>query len=135
MASPATSKGHMKRPCKGLRSTTKRTPKTTSNTTIQCINPEVIHVNKEQESEHSNDDSSRDEDPQQGYYHNIIPDLEDESIANVFCFGAFADNKTGVVYNDCTGNFPFMWLDGNVCFLVMYHYETNAIFAVPIPGL
>jgi hypothetical protein len=28
-----------------------------------------------------------------------------------------------------------MSLDGNVCFLVMYHYETNAIFAVPIPGL
>ena len=92
-------------------------------------------MNKERESEHSNDNSSRDEDPQQGYYHNIIPDLEDESIANVFCFGAFADKKTGVVYNDCTGNFPFMSLDGNVCFLVMYHYETNAIFAIPIPGL
>jgi hypothetical protein len=28
-----------------------------------------------------------------------------------------------------------MSLDGNVCFLVMYHYETNAIFAVPIPSL
>ncbi len=92
-------------------------------------------MNKGRESGHSDDDSSRDEDPQQGYYHNIIPDLEDESIANVFCFGAFADKKTGVLYNDCTGNFPFMSLDGNVCFLVMYHYETNAIFAIPIPGL
>ena len=28
-----------------------------------------------------------------------------------------------------------MSLDGIVCFLVMYHYETNAIFAVPIPVL
>jgi hypothetical protein len=28
-----------------------------------------------------------------------------------------------------------MSLDGNVCFLVMYHYETNAIFAIPILGL
>jgi hypothetical protein len=28
-----------------------------------------------------------------------------------------------------------MSLDGNVCFFVMYHYKTNAIFATPIPGL
>jgi hypothetical protein len=28
-----------------------------------------------------------------------------------------------------------MSLDGNVCFFVMYHYETNAILATPIPGL
>jgi hypothetical protein len=26
-----------------------------------------------------------------------------------------------------------MSLEGNVCFLVVYHYETNAIMAVPIP--
>ncbi len=36
---------------------------------------------------------------------NYIPD-DDESIANVFCFGAFADKVSGVVYNDLTGNFP-----------------------------
>jgi hypothetical protein len=47
--------------------------------------------------------------------HNIIAD--DESIANVFCFGAFANKITGVVYNDLTGHFPFMSLDGSVCFL------------------
>jgi hypothetical protein len=28
-----------------------------------------------------------------------------------------------------------MSLDGNVCFFVIYHYKTNAIFATPIPGL
>ncbi len=65
----------------------------------------------------------------------FIEDIDDESIANVFCFGTFADKNTGVVYNDCTGNFPFISLDGNVCFFVMFHYETNAIFATPIPGL
>ncbi len=27
-----------------------------------------------------------------------------------------------------------MSLDGNVCFLVVYHYETNAIMAVPLPN-
>ena len=135
----------MKWPRKGLRSTTKRTPKPTANTTPQCSNPVVIHVaedehenkqgEKKQESEQEDDDTSNEDEPRQGYYPNIIPKIEDESIANVFCFGAFTDKMTGVVYNDCTGNFPFMSLDGNVCFLVMYHNETNAIFAVPIPGL
>ena len=41
------------------------------------------------------------------------------------------------MYNDLTGNFPFMPLDGSVCFFVMYHYETetNAILAIPIANL
>jgi hypothetical protein len=66
---------------------------------------------------------------------NIINEIEDKSIANVFCFGAFANKVTGVVYNDCTGDFPYMSLDGNVSFFVMYHYETNAILITPIAGL
>jgi hypothetical protein len=44
---------------------------------------------------------------------NIIPD--DKSIANVVCFGAFADKIIGVLYNNLTGNFPFMSIDGSVC--------------------
>ncbi len=64
---------------------------------------------------------------------NLIPD--DESIANVFCFGAFADKISGVVYNDLTRNFPFMSIDGSVCFFVIYHYETNAILVKPIANL
>jgi hypothetical protein len=39
------------------------------------------------------------------------------------------------MYNDLTGNFPFISLDGSVCFLIMYHNESNAIFAIPIAGL
>ncbi len=62
---------------------------------------------------------------------NYIPD-DDESIANVFCFGAFANKVSGVVYNDLTGNFPFMSIDGSVCFFVMYHYEMNAIWVKAI---
>jgi hypothetical protein len=46
--------------------------------------------------------------------------LDEESIANVFCFGAFADKVSGIVYNDLTGNFPFMLIDGSVCFFVLY---------------
>jgi len=65
---------------------------------------------------------------------NYIPD-DDESIANVFRFGAFANKVSGVVYNDLTGNFPFMPIDGSVCFFVLYHYETNAILVKPIANV
>jgi hypothetical protein len=65
----------------------------------------------------------------------FIEDINNESIANVFCFGAFANKNTGVVYNNSTGNFPFMSLDGNVCLFVIYHYKTNAIFVMLIAGL
>jgi hypothetical protein len=58
-----------------------------------------------------------------------------ESVANVFCFGAFADKNNGLVYNDLTGSFPFISLDGSVFFLVMYHYKANAILAKPISAL
>ena len=67
---------------------------------------------------------------------NLIGDDEDNaSNANVFCFGAFADKQSGVMYNNITRSFPFMSLDGSVCFLVMHHYEATAIFAIPIAGL
>ena len=64
---------------------------------------------------------------------NIIPD--DKSITNVFCFGAFADKISGVVYNDLTGNFPFMSINGSVGFFVMYHYELNAILVKAIANV
>jgi hypothetical protein len=53
----------------------------------------------------------------------------------IFCFGTFADKNTGIIYNDCRGEFPYVSLDVNVCFIVMYHYETNTVFAAPIPVL
>jgi hypothetical protein len=56
---------------------------------------------------------------------NYIPD--DESIANVFCFGAFANKVSGVVYNDLT--------ERSVCFFVLYHYETNTILVKPIANI
>jgi hypothetical protein len=53
----------------------------------------------------------------------------------MFCIGAFADKISRVVYNDLTGNFLFMLIDGTVYFFVMYHYKTNAIIAKPIANL
>ncbi len=61
----------------------------------------------------------------------IEPDNDDYE-ATIFCFAAFADKHTGVIYSDLTGSFPFMSLEGNMCFLIVYHYNTNAILALPI---
>jgi hypothetical protein len=41
----------------------------------------------------------------------------------------------GVVYNDITGSFLFILLDGSMCFFIMYRYKANAILAMPIAGL
>jgi hypothetical protein len=63
--------------------------------------------------------------------------IEDDNIssdANIFCFATFADKQTGILYNDLTSTFPFMSLEGNMCFLIVYNYETNAILALPIAG-
>jgi hypothetical protein len=62
----------------------------------------------------------------------LIEPEDNDSKANIFSFAAFADKHTGVLYSDLTGSFPFMPLEGNVCFLVIYHYKTNAIMALPI---
>jgi hypothetical protein len=65
---------------------------------------------------------------------NIIEEDNRFSDANIFCFAAFADERSGILYNDLTGTFPFMSLEGNVCFLIVYHYQTNTILALPIAG-
>ncbi len=65
----------------------------------------------------------------------IMMDEDNITIANIFCFGAFGDKTSGIVYHDLTGLFPFISLDGSVCFFVLYHYESNCILATPISGL
>jgi hypothetical protein len=120
--SPATAKGHMKRPKKGIRSTQKQV-KTKGDSNIPSIPipvaqaaPHPLPIFVEPMPYNGPAYNARRE-------VNYIPD--DKSIANVFCFGAFADKVSGVVYNDLTGNFPFMSIDGSVCFFVLYHYEIN----------
>jgi hypothetical protein len=131
--SPATAKGHMKRPRKGIRSTSKKAK--TKGGAVQSVPvpipqvapPVIPQYIEEPRPYHGPAYDARIEGV------NIIPD--DESIANVFCFGAFADKISGVVYNDLTGNFPFMSIDGSVCFFVLYHYELNAILVKAIANV
>ena len=68
---------------------------------------------------------------------NVIEDDDMDNMiidTNLYCFATFADKHTGMIYNDLTGTFPFMLLQGNVCFLVVYHYKSNTILALSISG-
>jgi hypothetical protein len=122
--SPATAKGHMKRPHQGIRST--RTPTIIRENVPPQLNAERGDIH---------------EPPRPilpfALHPNVIEDKDMANMmlnANLYCFAAFADKHTGTIYNDLTGTFPFMSLEGNVCFLVVFHYETNAILALPVSG-
>jgi hypothetical protein len=71
----------------------------------------------------------------QGPMANVIEDEASAAKSNIFRFGAFGDKQTGTLYNDLTGAFLFMSLAGNMYFLFVYQYETNAILALPIANL
>jgi hypothetical protein len=96
--SPATSKGHMRCLKKGLHSPTLKTA--SLHQTIP-MGP-LVHM----EYNKSNADSHN------WPTANIINDIDDHLIAKVSCFGAFVDKVTGVAYYNCTGNFPFVSLNG-----------------------
>ncbi len=135
--SPATAKGHMKRPQHGVCS---MTPKGTitadpgpviDDTPIQLVPPPRSVV--------SNNKWDKWAMPPPGVQlpgpNIIIDDDTDKSIANIFAFGAFADKNSGIVCHDLTGLFLFMSLDDSVCFFVLYHYKSNCILADPIKAL
>ena len=145
--SPATAKGCMKRPRHGIKSTTPKIPNQRIPQESQRNNNDVLPVPLppvEPQIEDGNmDDGSDDSELWQhflppvntGARTNVIDDDSEDTIANVFCFGAFADKNTGVMYHDMTGLFPFMSLDGCICYMILYHYESNAILATPIDGM
>ncbi len=107
--SPATSKGLMKRPRKGIRSTTPKTLQLCHLT--ELLAPILALVNHFHAMPGLIPDNDDENDDQRWPALITISDVDVESIA------AFTDKHTRVVYNDCTRNFPFMSLDGNVCFL------------------
>ena len=141
--SPATAKGHMKRPRQGIRSTTPRVVSRIETERPVQDNAPIAHDEHVEPPEV--EDATQDDDVDDHWDFpmvyppapaNLIADDESTgTIANVFAYGAFADKHSGVVYHDLTGSFPFMSLDGSVCFFVLYHYESNSILAEPIKGL
>ncbi len=130
--SQATAKGHMKRPKHGIKSTCPKPPTESGITKIPVISyppqveqmevPEVL-IEEQPRPVHATN------------LPNLIGDDGNESIVNVFCFGAFANKNSGIVYHNLTRSFPFMSYDGSICFFILYHYESNAMLGTPIAGL
>jgi hypothetical protein len=125
----ATTKGHMKQPRHGICSTR---PKPMRNGTATNIPVPVAQIAPPLLPLFGGNPIRRQLDNKGP---NIIIDEDDLSMANIFCFGAFTDKTSGIVYHDLTGLFPFMSFDGSVCFFVLYHYESNNILATPITRL
>ena len=138
--SPASSKGHMKRPHQGIRSTR---PRDVPQLAIQRVPPNLIKDNDFPAPVYAdNDDASSNGNSNDSDHSvprlpntNLIEDDVSSRDGNIFCFGAFANKHTGVVYSDFTGTFPYMSLEGNVCFFVVYHYESNAILGLPVKNM
>jgi hypothetical protein len=120
--SPATTKGHMKRMQYGIKNTHPK-PNATVPQPLPVVPPPVWVPLPDNFV------------PPAARGPNVINDDCDKSIANVFCYGTFANRHSEVVYNNLTGSFPFVLFNGSMCFLVMYYYESNAIMATPIAGL
>ena len=108
--SPATSKGHMKRPRAGIRST--RPKRSKYKATESPIHPNAQRTTPETVP--------------------IIVPHESHELSNVFCFAALADKQKGTFYTDATGALPAVSLDGNQYYFIAYDYDTNYIFAIPI---
>jgi hypothetical protein len=129
--SPATAKGHMKRPCQGIQSTRPK-PSCITTTNVTTANMPIIA------NDNDDDNGLSHFAPQVGYLHsnaNVIEtDNSSTKDATLFCFAAFTDKQTDTLYNDLTGIFLFILFKGNVCFLLVYHYESKTILALPILG-
>ena len=127
--SPATAKGHMKRPHQGVRGTNAQQPQ---------LHLSGTHGPTVRAAPIADKDSWMDNISKPAFHEGhfngplVIVEDDDSSVGNIFCFVAFADKRTGVLYNDLTGLFPYMSLEGNVCYLIIYHYESNAILGLPI---
>jgi hypothetical protein len=49
----------------------------------------------------------------------IINKDSNNSAANIFAFGTFAKKNSDIVYHNLTGLFPFVLLEGSVCFFFL----------------
>eukprot|EP00804_Cyclotella_cryptica_P027018 CCRYP_013666-RA/>CCRYP_013666-RA protein AED:0.36 eAED:0.36 QI:0/-1/0/1/-1/1/1/0/319 len=116
--SPTTSKGHMKRPRAGIRSTR-----------LTMTGPNATPVSPPSNVQ---DDAPPDKPTMDPHF--IPPDITDTT-CNVFCFAALADKQHGTMYTDATGALPAVTLEGNQYYLVAYAYDPNYIYATPLRNL
>jgi hypothetical protein len=92
--SPAMAKGHMKKPHQGICSTTPRHPQMPlSAQQLQSI--QAAPINNKSKGDNSSAPQIHIGPIRHGP--NYIVEDEDSSIGNIFCFGAFADKRTGIL--------------------------------------
>ena len=122
----------MKRPHQGIRSTTTKQPQQPPSARPGT----TIHA-----TPIADDDSWMDDISAPSFHTGplesgplVIVKDDEISVGIILCFTAFGDKRTGVLYNDLTGSFPFISLEGNVCYLIVYHYKSNPILGLPISG-
>ena len=130
--SPATSKGRMKRPRTGIRSTRKKVPKRP--TRVPTATP-LVAINDIRQYMTTKLPKQLDPVPNNGDtqpVHHIPDDYEScDGANNLFCYSAFK----GTLYTDATGALPARSLDGNQYYFVVYDYDTNYIFAIPLKDM
>ena len=118
--SPATSKGRLKRQRANVRTTRNNT------TTIPPLSQTSDDIRTEEIMDKIDAPPSTDARP------NVIGNTE--NVCNVFCCAALGDATTGVFYTDMTGVFPVTSLKNMQAYFVAYDFDTNNIFALPVPN-
>ena len=116
VSSPETPEGHMKLPQAGIRSTRKITKR---------------RMSKKFGLEISDSKTGHEENTTIIPAPLIIPNDETQA-NNIFCCAGLSYKQTGTLYTDATGALPTMSLNGMQYFFVVYDYNTNFIFALPI---
>ena len=112
--SQSASKGRMKRPCTVIRSTGAKSPKS------HCapLGHKAPSINETIPTTIPCED---------GY--------SDGQVNKLFCLSALAESRKGTFYTDATGALPAISLDGNQYYFIVYEYDTNYIFAIPIKNI
>ncbi|KAL7500917.1 hypothetical protein ACHAWT_008970 [Skeletonema menzelii] len=153
-ASPATAKGHMKKPRAGLRSTRPKPPKQShynmaspsigigpappkftptgmSRRRLQGLINHQLNIDNQTTQQPTLIPPDPEDVAEQEEQATLKEDEKLKSI-NVFCYAALADKIEGTIYTDITGALPHRSLEGNLYYLIAYIHDMNAIMARPI---
>jgi hypothetical protein len=149
---PCVGKGHMKCPHQGIQTTHPRPPKVVAN--APALAPQIMapplplfqHVPPypgplygARAVPYPINDASYASEPtgnaDQGPMANVIKGDASATESNIICFGALADKQKGTHTMTSPGHSLLCHSQVTCVFFILYHYETNAILALPIANL
>ena len=138
--SPETSKGHMKRPRKGLQSTSPPVKKTREQLVALQVKVEKL-ITKNGVTEKGAHNKRQDTEVPNGHLKAVWSQIESNIVSkeikqedadkHVFCLAELEENNQNTIYLYLIGIFPYTSLELNVCMLIVYDYITNAILVKP----